>query len=425
MTKRICFWCWVWLCWTGIAGQAAAQDMPRVRQTIEKLCSKAFFGRGYVQEGDRKAARYLQKQFDDIGLKAFEAHTKPRYLHPFVHDVNTFGGKVSLRIDGKDLALGEDFIIEAPSGAGKGQGQIVWIDSASWADPAQHQALVQADWRGKILATREQWQVYWSRLPRPLLQKLWTEPAAQLLITERLVHSISSQQAPLPRYIVRRQAWPTQPSQADFEVEAAIQRQYESYNVVGYVPGTAQPDSFWVFTAHYDHLGGMGDVYFPGANDNASGVAMLLELARHYAQQPHRYSMVFIAFGAEEAGLIGSGHFVKEPAMPLQQIRFLFNLDLLGTGEEGGTVVNGKVHKEEFERLKAINERLGLLPKLVARDRAANSDHHFFSEKGVPAFFLYLMGQWPQYHDIHDRPPLPLGKFKETFILLTEYANSF
>src|SRR5690606_14083057 len=97
------------------------------------------------------------------------------------------------------------------------------------------------------------------------------------------------------------------------------------------------------------HIGGQGrDVYFPGANDNASGTTMLLELAEHYSQNPPDYSIVFMAFAAEEAGLLGSFHYTQNPFFPLQRIRFLINLDLLGTGDDGMMAVNGSIHPAEF-----------------------------------------------------------------------------
>ena len=92
-------------------------------------------------------------------------------------------------------------------------------------------------------------------------------------------------------------------------VDAQLQRNYPTQNLAAVVRGTIRPDSFLIVSAHYDHLGMMGPhVYFPGANDNASGVALLLELAAHYAKPENRpaYSVVFLLFGAEEAGLVGS-----------------------------------------------------------------------------------------------------------------------
>jgi Zn-dependent M28 family amino/carboxypeptidase len=166
--------------------------------------------------------------------------------------------------------------------------------------------------------------------------------------------------------------------------------------------------------------------YFPGANDNASGVALLLELATHYARPENRpaCSVVFLLFGAEEAGLVGSTYFVQHPLVPLANIKFLLNLDLLGTGEEGATVVNGRVHEAAFARLTALNEAHHYLPRLTARGRAANSDHFPFSEVGVPAFFMYTRGGSLAYHDVNDQPAaLSLVGFAGAYGLARDFLD--
>ena len=166
--------------------------------------------------------------------------------------------------------------------------------------------------------------------------------------------------------------------------------------------------------------------YFPGANDNASGVAMLLELAAHYARPENRpaYSVAFLLFGGEEAGLLGSAYFVAHPLVPLKRIKFLINLDLLGTGEEGATVVNGRVFEAPYHRLVALNEAHHYLLQLAPRGRAANSDHFPFSEAGVPAFFIYTRGGSKAYHDVNDRPKaLSLVGFAGTYKLVHALLN--
>jgi Zn-dependent M28 family amino/carboxypeptidase len=82
------------------------------------------------------------------------------------------------------------------------------------------------------------------------------------------------------------------------------------------------------------------DTYFPGANDNASGISLLMNLAKYYAANPQEYSIGFICFAGEEAGLVGSHYFTENPLVSLKKVRFLLNTDLAGTGEEGITVVN-------------------------------------------------------------------------------------
>ena len=111
-------------------------------------------------------------------------------------------------------------------------------------------------------------------------------------------------------------------NKVDLAIESKFIRNYKSQNVVGYLEGNV-PDSCVVVVAHYDHLGMMGDsTVFCGANDNASGVALLLSLAKHYAVHKPKYSILFIAFGGEEIGLIGSKYFVDNPLVPLSSIKF-------------------------------------------------------------------------------------------------------
>ncbi len=137
---------------------------------------------------------------------------------------------------------------------------------------------------------------------------------------------------------------------------------YRTQNIIGYIPGTTCPDSFLVFTAHYDHLGLMGkNTYFPGANDNASGVAMVLNLARYFNAHPQRFSVAFIFFSGEELGLLGSGYFTENSPIRLSAIKFLVNLDLVGTGSDGITVVNAKEYPDQFDKLCAINDSGGFV----------------------------------------------------------------
>jgi Zn-dependent M28 family amino/carboxypeptidase len=164
------------------------------------------------------------------------------------------------------------------------------------------------------------------------------------------------------------------------------------------------------------------DTYFPGANDNASGVSLLMNLAHYYASHPQRYSIGFILFAGEEAGLIGSKYFTENPLVPLKNIRFLLNTDLAGTGEEGITVVNATEYPKEFELLKSINNENKLLAAVNARGKAANSDHYFFSEKGVPAFFFYTLGGIKAYHDVFDKAAtLPLNEHEDLFKLIVKF----
>jgi putative aminopeptidase FrvX len=181
-----------------------------------------------------------------------------------------------------------------------------------------------------------------------------------------------------------------------------------------------------VLTAHYDHLGAMGiHTYFPGANDNASGVAMLFELAKYFKENPLDYNVMFIAFAGEEAGLVGSKYYVEHPIIPLSTTRFVLNLDIMGSGEEGITVVNATLFPKEMEALQKINVREKLLTQIKPRGPAANSDHYWFTQAGVPAFFVYTMGPNKNYHDIFDTySNLSFQETNDLLKLLLEFVRT-
>ncbi|MBA3704830.1 MAG: M28 family peptidase, partial [Bacteroidetes bacterium] len=158
----------------------------------------------------------------------------------------------------------------------------------------------------------------------------------------------------------------------------------------------------------------------------ASGCAMLLNLAKFYSRPENKpkCSIAFIAFGGEEIGLIGSKHYTDHPLFPLKNIKFLLNMDIMGTGEEGITVVNGTLFKKEFEKLKQINTENNFIKDVKVRGKAANSDHYHFSENGVKAFFIYTMGGIKAYHDIYDRAEtLPLNEFEDLFKMITKFGD--
>jgi aminopeptidase YwaD len=204
-------------------------------------------------------------------------------------------------------------------------------------------------------------------------------------------------------------------------------KDYTTHNITAFIKG--EIDTFIVFTSHYDHLGQMGkETYFPGANDNASGVAMVLDLANYYAhiKKKPKYSMAFIFFSAEELGLLGSKYYVQNPVFPLSKIKFLVNLDMVGSGDKGIKVVNGTVFKPEFDKLVELNQSNNYLSKVEIRGPAANSDHFPFYDKGVKCFFIYTLGEYSKYHSVDDMAKgLPLIEYEDLFKLLTGFVNSF
>jgi hypothetical protein len=358
-----------------------AQDSQYIRQIVDTLASPYFWGRGYTNNGMQKAAGYISKLFAQDGLLPLDGKS---YFQNFEYPVNTFPGKMEVSLNGIKLQPGKDFIVSPDSRGVKTTGILVQQDSTHFIDPAD-----------RIMIIRE----------------------------HKLTGDVAMQVQDYTGILLNDTAFAALPKHVTADIENVFIEKFNAANICGYVRGTEVPDSFVFITAHYDHLGGLGStVYFPGANDNASGTAVMLSLARWYATHPQRYSVGFIAFAGEEAGLLGSKYFTEHPLIPLLNIRFLLNLDLEGTGDEGITVVNATVFSKEFGWMQEINNKSHYLAAVNARGKAANSDHYYFTEKGVPSFFFYTLGGIKAYHDVFDRAEtLPLNRvsniqqFIETF----------
>ncbi len=179
-------------------------------------------------------------------------------------------------------------------------------------------------------------------------------------------------------------------------------------NVVGVLPGT---DPEWtgqsaLLTAHYDHLGrGWPDVHsgdegqiHPGADDNASGVAVLLELARTFAAAgPPRRTILFVAFSGEEAGMLGSRHYVEHPVRPLDQIMGVINLDTVGRlGDKKLSVLATGTASEWPHIFRGASYVTGVESRMIP-DALESSDQKSFIDRGVPAVQVFT-DPHPDYH---------------------------
>ena len=122
--------------------------------------------------------------------------------------------------------------------------------------------------------------------------------------------------------------------------------------------------------------------------------------------------------------MVGSKYYTENPLFPLGKIKFLINLDLMGNGEKGITVVNGSFFENYFEKLKEINSNKNYLENIYSRGKAQNSDHYYFTEKGVKSFFIYTHGGTGNYHDIFDKPEtLTFAEYDDIYNLLVDFID--
>lgn len=399
------------LCWAALQAPPDSTLPFAPRPVIDTLCSRAFFGRGYQRDGAAKAAAFLERRLKDAGVAP--AAGGGLYQQPFRFPLNRIDAEPSLRVGKKKLALGEDFLPDAGTPSARLRLKTLDYDSLTWP-------LLEEKARKRIAlvftSSRQQARFDRSGAPKPVL--------ALVRHAALPAHTLEAERAPYPIVHMRESAAPKAGTSVTYRVESKL-GEAATANVVGLVRGTAEPDSFLIVGAHYDHLGGFGKrVYFPGANDNASGTTLLLELATAIAQRPLRYSVVFVAFSGEEAGLRGSSYFVQHSPVPLNRVRFMLNLDLIGSGEEGGTAVNAPAVQFDFDKMLLLNRREDIhLASLRGRKNAPNSDHYPFAQSGVPALFLYLQGPYRYYHSPEDRPrpELSLAGFAKTYRLCRSF----
>jgi aminopeptidase YwaD len=197
----------------------------------------------------------------------------------------------------------------------------------------------------------------------------------------------------------------------DTEVSFAVDlKEVESPtdNIIGIVEGTDSKlkDEYIVIGAHYDHLGwgggnsrynGMKQMIHNGADDNSSGVAAMIELAHHIAQNPLRRSVIFMGFSAEEMGLLGSNHFVEEPLLGLDNIAAMLNLDMVGRLRNNDITIFGTGSSPMFSVIiDSIAAETGIRAA-KSSDAYGPSDHASFYRKDIPVMMLFT-GLHDDYH---------------------------
>lgn len=390
-----------------VSGSVKAQgEKEFIKQRIDQLASPGFHGRGYVMNGGNIAAQYIADEFKSYGVLPLGQNGS--YFQDYNFSINTFPGRVFVQVNKTVLKPGPDYIVNAASSAWHSEKR----QKMKLLDLSEVRDSVQWDSVKKKITPRGVYYMTGADTPTNKLnlgiRKFATELPEGLFIVPKhgkLTWTANTNKVPGTIIYIEDTVLPKKPKKVLVNVDTRYVDMFKSKNVIGYVKGTEQPDSFIIFTAHYDHLGRMGkNALFAGANDNASGTSLVLYLANYFAKHPQRYSVAFMLFSGEEAGLLGSKYYVENPIFPLQQIRFLVNLDMTGDATNGITVVNGVSHEPEFALMEEINADSVYAKKINKRERTSNSDHYHFSKEGVPAVFIYGNGTKPHYHDVFDLP---------------------
>ena len=382
-----------------ITVQLGAQDLAHYKKIVKELSSAKYQGRGYACDGANKAGKYLAKEFEKAGVDQV-------ICQPFKLDINTFPGKMEVSIDGKKMVPGADFTVREFNPSLKGEFPIYYIDTLNFNPDKIFADLASPEYKGAFIVCDFMFTYKHSKVFKSILSKEQCSASGALYTWDsplKFYKAYGEKVREKPILWVPYN-FPTDAKTIKVDMENEFLKDYECFNVIGKVEGKRH-DSCYVFTAHYDYLGKLGKkTFYAGAHDNASGTAAIVTLAAYYAKNKPDYDMYFIAFSGEDANLRGSEWYAQNPLAPLSQIRYLFNLDMIGDNNPAQYCEVSPEGERGYKLFEQINKEKGYFKAFDRGELAGNSDHWPFAQRNVPCIFLENKegDAFKYYHTIYD-----------------------
>ena len=410
-----------------------APSADSLQATVETLTAPGMDGRRAGTPGGDLAARRLAEWLAAAGLKPGGDHESFFQSFVIAPGARVAAGSVLRPVDGAPLALEREWTPHGGSARERVTGPIAFVGYGisapasgydDWAgidvrdavvlalDGAPpHLAGVRVSRLEKLIAAQRAGAramlIVGDRLPAlsataaavKLVSGTLTPAAADTLLAPdtslaQLTRTLTERKAPASLVTARR-------VEMSVTLEAADRT---AVNVIGVLPGRPGPlaEEAIVLGAHYDHLGLTGGAIHPGADDNASGTAVVVGLARAFAAVGGLdRTLVFVLFGAEEIGLVGSGHYVRHPTIPLARTVAMLNFDMVGRLRDAAVRVSGG---DSGSGLGAVVSRAAA--DLAVRTEVRGSpygpsDHSRFYTAGAPVLFFHT-GSHSDYHQPGD-----------------------
>ncbi len=398
----------------------------RLHYDVNRLASEEMEGREAGTEGERKAAAFIKSQFKEAGLQ-------PLFDDSFLQDFEffgewSFGDENFLLIGEGEFSLHTDYFVLPSSANAQIYAQGVYVGFGLQTDTHNDYEEL-TDFENRIF-----FMEYFlppdlddgaMRLPLEVLQKK-IETAQQMgALAVVFVNTRSERNDPptsLRQQLGREnipvvfaasevfEYWQQMGGNDFISLSVDLYREtYTAWNVAGYLDN--QSETTVVIGGHYDHLGfggpgsrspGSSTIHF-GADDNASGTAGVIESARFLSQSDYTSSnYIFIAFSAEEKGLLGSRHFTQSDAYDMGSISYMFNLDMIGRLENRNITLYGTGTSPVWDSVIDIHAGDELAIRKSAGGQGG-SDHTNFYRQGIPVLFFFT-GIHEDYHRPSDTP---------------------
>lgn len=390
---------------------------------VQYLAADEMQGRWPGSEGDYKTRRHISKAFIKAGVQPM----LPGFEQLFTTTVKlkTPAKENFLRVaNGRDFTIDRDYSIYPFSGNGQVKAKIIH-------GATNEESLLQLQeapgswvmlWRSKPVASPMD-----SLSDRGVAMRAIRAGAAGVLLVspdsvdkeDKLVRlrPRKGERLTIPVVQVRRTAWETIQKENVLEMKVQFDPEIvQAANMVGLIEG-ADPvlkNEYIVIGAHYDHLGdggfGTGSLkpdtvaIHNGADDNASGTAVLLGIARELSRNRKKLkrSVIVVAFAAEEEGLLGSDYFVNQLPVEPAAVKLMMNMDMMGRLNDAGNLYMGGAGTFDggLNLMHSLKEGSGLDPVIHAGG-VGGSDHVSFYRKNIPVIGFHTGGH-PQYHTPED-----------------------
>ena len=434
-----------------------------LKKHIYKLASDEYEGRKAGTKGQHLAAEYIRQEFEKYGLKKGNQDSYYQSFHLMNNPED--GQQASIWKGFSSFAYERDFYTKYPFKFSKQKMSSVFIGFG--IETATYSDYENVDLQGKVAVmfvgtpdTSLQDNLYSNHHKLSLAKKAGakaviflhdidkdyhkaktrTELISQFGFSAKIINFNEAETKPFPVFYFKKRAGQKLLNKtlsklkpkliADFQNKTKTYKNYfnqiviqtkifsqPTQNVIGILEGTSKKEEYIVVTAHYDHLGKLRRDIFNGADDNASGVSTMLELARVFSEAAKNgkrleRSIIFIAFTAEEVGLVGSEYFMKNPVVPVEKMVFNFNMDMVGRakkrkGKYNLFVITSDTDANKFNEqvVKEYSPGIIINQELNSKNHSSQSfyrsDHYSFYKRKIP-FIKYHSGSHKDYHKSTD-----------------------
>lgn len=435
----------------------AGTSSIRSDELLEKvalLSDRKFAGRLPGSPGYDRAARAMAERMAELGLQPVAEDGYFQHLDMEYNEVLP-GCRLALKQPGspdREYVLDRDYIFRGFTGSGDVTAPVVFCGYGISQPERGYDDFARIDVQGKIVLVFKQgprWRLDdgegWGGLPnpRPKARAALDHGAVAVLMVSRpndhepqpligsVMHGQGDGQPDIPQLQISQavaadllagrglslaqlqtridetrtpQSLPLATT-VHVKVNTVYDPARDTVNVVGVLPGTDPDlkDEYLIIGAHLDHVGTQADrAFFPGANDNASGSASVMEIAEAFTaahEQPRR-SVVFVLFAGEEQGLYGSRHFAENPPVPLDRTVAMFNLDCVAHGDSI-QLGNGKSVPRLWSLAKAL-DRNGDRLTVAGTWQGGGADGTPFHSQGVPMLYFVTRDSYTHLHRTGD-----------------------